>query len=42
MSLIETLPIVDDKRTFVLHRYAFHVLVRDRLVFLALVDKPCA
>ena len=40
-SLIDKLPHSNDRRTFMLQQYAFHVLVKDQIVFLAMVCCLC-
>jgi hypothetical protein len=39
-SLMDKLPHMNDKRTFILQQYAFNVLVKDQFVFLAIVSLP--
>ena len=39
VSLIHKMHISNNRHTVVLHRYAFHMIVKERIVFLALVDK---
>jgi len=39
-SLMDKLPHMNDKRSFILQQYAFNVLVKDQFVFLAIVRLP--